>query len=950
MKSPDTFISIDLETTGLDASLHEIIEIGAIKFENGEIVDEYSRLIKPDRAIPEFITSLTGISNDDVKRSETIGEVIPSLLRFIKGSSLMGHNVRFDVGFLRKAAGLGNIESAIDNIELARIVLPTLPSYSLDSLIEFFALTPENRHRALDDAKITAVVFLKMIDMLRIIPDSKFNDLHRVVSKSGSLLGDVFDSMIQERLEELEPPKARQEKDGHTFNEDIADNLFGDFREDQGFREPDPKPIDSAIIESHLKNGGALSECHETYEERPGQIMMAKRIAQSFNESEILLVEAGTGTGKSIAYLLPSILWAENSRERVVISTNTKNLQEQLFAKDIPLMSMILDFPFRAVILKGRGNYICRNRWIHLAENPGRILSKEARSLLTPVAAWLQKTKSGDLSETGFFHLLGEYDLLEHINSDSSSCRGIRCTERDACFVNRIRRAALRSHVVIVNHSLVFSDMMSDGGVLGPYNRLIFDEAHNIEKTALRFLGVSFSYYRVRRILNRLLTREKTSGILAVLIDWIDEMVKGWPEYNAHQSTIEAAADAVASIRIQTGNLFSGLDSAVRQALTPDGTGHSGKLRYSDETDIFSQCADHITTWTTTIVELIGKLNNLSTFISGVSPQHIRNQEDILSDIEEVRDDVIALSNDLAFLADAGGRNVFWFEYSENDSPMMLRIHSAPLDIDEKLAKGIYDVMETVVMTSATLAVARDFTYISERLGVELDGRERTTNFIAASPFDLAHQSALIIPSYLPTPKQENFIEESNRLILRIVSDVRRGMLVLFTSWGHLNRTYHDLKDTFAQSGISLLAQGIDGSRSLLLRRFREEPKSVLLGTDSFWEGVDVPGHALEIVVISRLPFAVPSDPIIEAQMEEIERAGGSPFIEFSVPEAAIKLRQGAGRLIRHRNDKGVIIILDKRVVTTRYGSLFKRSLPGSTLRADYEDMVVEGIQRWFEE
>ena len=363
---------------------------------------------------------------------------------------------------------------------------------------------------------------------------------------------------------------------------------------------------------------------------------------------------------------------------------------------------------------------------------------------------------------------------------------------------------------------------------------------------------------------------------------------------------------------------------------------------------MFNDYIDQMNSWADSIAQLVHAAADCINFVKGVSQKHLEKKEDILLDLEEAQKDLAALNNDFAFLIEAGGKNVFWIEYPDEDNPYKLSMHSAPLDVAEMLSKDLYDIMETVIMTSATLAVARDFSYIRERLGLDLDSRERTTDFIASSPFDLNRQAAIAIPSYLPSPKQENFIDVSNDSILRMAKEVRRGMLVLFTSWGHLNRAYNYLREPFSQSGITLLGQGIDGSRSLLLQRFREEPVSVLFGTDSFWEGVDVPGHALEIVVISRLPFAVPSDPLVEAQMEEIERSGGNPFIDFSVPEAAIRLRQGAGRLIRHRSDRGVIVIMDKRVITARYGSLFKRSLSGSSLRAENEDMLVDGLKHWF--
>ncbi|MFA6471741.1 MAG: exonuclease domain-containing protein, partial [Candidatus Latescibacterota bacterium] len=472
MLKSNTLVSVDIETTGLNADLHEIIEIGAVKLVDGKIVAEYSELVKPEKPVPEHITHLTGISDKDLKKACTIREVLPSFLDFVSGSRILGQNVGFDVAFLRAAAGMGNFASPLDTCELARILLPMLPSYSLDSLMEFFSLECENRHRALDDARVTAQVFLKLTEMLRMIPDSLLNEMTSLARRTGSSLGDLFESHLLERMNETAPLGLKK---GFPFDRAGSDNMYGDFSFDETMPEPDSTGVDPHTVASLLGKNGRMSQIFDTYEERSGQIAMAAKIAKSFNDSEILLAEAGTGTGKSIAYLLPSVIHAEKARERVVVSTNTKNLQEQLFYKDIPLLGSILDFPFRAVILKGRGNYICINRWQRLVETPEQYLTKGERALVLPVAAWLHTTVTGDISETGFFQMLFETGLLDRINSDTSFCLGARCVYHDQCYVSRVRRAAQKAHLIIVNHSLVFSDMISDGGVLGGYARIIFD-------------------------------------------------------------------------------------------------------------------------------------------------------------------------------------------------------------------------------------------------------------------------------------------------------------------------------------------------------------------------------------------------------------------------------------------------------------------------------------------
>jgi len=950
MKSPDTFVSVDIETTGLDPLYHEIIEIGAVKVENGKIIAEYSELVKPEKSIPEFITHLTGIRNSDVKNAGSIYEVIPSFVDFARGYKLLGHNVSFDIGFLLNFTGSENIGHAIDNLEIARILLPQLPSYSLDSLIEFFVLKPENRHRALDDARITAIIFLKLIDMLRLASTEFVNEILTISSKIGSDIKEVFEANIKERVAALSS-KPVKIKSVLTAGIKKSNNIIGDFTGESVPSETGEAMIDPEYISSLLQEGGALSDHHSAYEERPGQIDLAKKIATAFNESEIMLAEAGTGIGKSIAYLIPAILWAETAHERVVISTNTKNLQEQLFTKDIPLLIKFLDFPFRAVILKGRGNYICLNRWKRIIDTPERYLSKGERGLLLPVASWLRETLTGDLSETGFYPLLLESGLLESINSDSPLCLGSRCKFRDQCFVNRVRKSAQRSHVIIVNHSLVFSDMVSDGGVLGDYNRIVFDEAHNIEKVALRFLGVTLSYYRVRRILNHLYSSNKGAhGLLVMLDGWVIEMAKGWSGFSANKSILESAIETVQKVSSSTSKLFESLYYVVREEAERSEGGHGGKHRYFGNSTIFLTCKNEAETFKGSLSELIGVLGDVIILLSSVSSNQLDTKEELMIEIEEHQGELQSIIDETDFLIEASGRNVFWFEYNESGTFYSLKIKSAPLDIAEKLAFGLYDRMETVVMTSATLSVANNFLYIRNRLGLNLDARDRVIEFIAVSPFDYKVQSMVVITSFLSSPKEDNFIRSTNDVLFSLAHDVNRGMLVLFTSRSHLQRSYYELKDRFTHNGITLIAQGIDGSRNIILSRFQKETGSVLFGTDSFWEGVDVPGNALELVVIVRLPFAVPTDPVIQAQMEEVEKAGGDPFMDFSVPEAAIKLRQGAGRLIRHRNDSGAVIIMDKRITTTHYGHLFRKSLPGTTVKVENNKMLVKSLNRWFDE
>ena len=574
MRNSTTFVCFDVETTGLDPQYCEIIEIGAVKVIDGEIAGEFSELAKPERPISEFITNLTGITNADVQNARNPKDVADSFAHFAKGFRLLGQNVGFDLSFLRRYRIYTPSGTAIDNIDLARILLPYLPAYNLDSLAEFFSLVPDTRHRALSDAKLTAGVFLKLLDMLWTAKPETINGLYGLATKSGSELAAFLNDHLRDRTEN----PLNNLPEASFLNGAKSDNIFGDFSPSElMIQEEDEQPISPDETAAVLSGEGSLSKHHETFEVRSGQIELACKITGAFNDSEILLAEAGTGTGKSIAYLVPSILWAERNNGRVIVSTNTKNLQEQLFQKDIPLLGKVLGVPFRAVILKGRGNYICLNRWNRVIDSPDRYLSKEEKSLLLPVASWLNGTLTGDISETGFFQLVAETGLLEKINSDSPTCIGTRCKFREMCFVNRIRKASQRAHIIIVNHSLVFSDMMADGGVLGSYSRIIFDEAHNLEKVAMRFLGITLGFFTVSKVLNRLYSQsENPYGILAILSKWAEDMTKLKPEFDGNRIIIENACEIIQEIRSSCKEMF---DAMYRAAVEEAG----GKKRRTRE-------------------------------------------------------------------------------------------------------------------------------------------------------------------------------------------------------------------------------------------------------------------------------------------------------------------------------------------------------------------------------
>ena len=647
-------------------------------------------------------------------------------------------------------------------------------------------------------------------------------------------------------------------------------------------------------MEEIFGRNGLIARHHPDYEHRPGQLAMAQAVAEALDQRRHLLVEAGTGIGKTLAYLVPAVA----TGRRVIISTGTKNLQEQIFYKDIPFLQSILPRKFKATYLKGRSNYVCLNR-LKRAESSPVLDGLEEMDYFDLVNKWAYRSQTGDRAE--LTDLPEKVSFWRHIDARSDICIGQKCPSFDPCFITKARQAALESDVVIVNHALFFADLaLRDkewGQVLPDYSAVIFDEAHQIEDIAAQYFGASVSSYQIDDLLGDI------SRLILTDIDTSREITK--------------ASARVSTMADNFWTSFSGADprSSVR---TFDGEG-----RFVLRSDMFvrklrggefeaTAAGERFVNLKTALQRLKGALQ----VVKGAPPEMeatLRRVEQILFDLEFI----VGADDELfVYWAERRGRGVF--------------LQATPIDASGILNDRLFSHVETVVLTSATLTSAGSFDFMRSRLGVE-----RAEELIAGSNYDYHEQSLLYLPPNMPDPRDAGFQQAAAGEIVKILNASRGRAFVLCTSYSQMEalREMVEFKIDFP-----ILMQG-EGSRSGILDKFRSTPNAVLFATSSFWQGVDVRGEALSCVIIDKLPFAVPSDPVIGARQRYIDNHGGNSFNSYSVPAAIITLKQGLGRLIRSATDRGVLSILDPRIVTKGYGQQFRKSLPPSRVTRKIEDV-----------
>jgi ATP-dependent DNA helicase DinG len=691
-------------------------------------------------------------------------------------------------------------------------------------------------------------------------------------------------------------------------------------------------PLDKERLAAELGPNGGLSRIYPLFEKRDSQMGMLRMVCDAFNGDEIAAIEGGTGVGKSLAYLVPAVSWSLMNDDRVVISTNTINLQQQLVEKDIPLVKKILGEDPKVVLMKGRGNYLCHNRLREALDELS--LFKEENGELAAIREWARTTPTGSRTDLSFYP---SDETWSRICSEADACLGLRCSLREGCFVLKARRDAASARIIVTNHHLLFSDLalrmagsgFDDPAVLPPFRRIIFDEAHNIERAATSFFSRSLSRPAVLKLVGRIYRKKKdrVAGHYTVLVKLLGRKVpvKKIPGMIADiQQKAEELDAACLGLMVDEGNLL--MDERSR----PLFRGISAPLG-------------------NLIVSLTG-LTEVFEEIFQLAP--VEDPENLFWDcrVQVRRLTEIVNIADRFRLAETGANDVLWMEALRGQgTDRFARMTITPLDIAPLMREAVYAPLKTVVLTSATLTVAGGFDFWGERVGLKgLTAREPLQR-IFPSPFNYEQNVLLGVPTDAPAPDQPGYQVFLSSFITEALRSSRGAGLVLFTSYALLREVCSDVQPALLPLGIRILRQG-DDDRARLLERFREDTRSVLFATDSFWEGVDAPGETLQMVILSRLPFRVPSEPVLKARMAAIEEQGGNPFAQLSLPDAVMRLRQGFGRLMRRQDDRGVVLILDSRVVSKQYGAVFLDSLPRTRRAISRSSEVLREVDSFFQE
>lgn len=714
------------------------------------------------------------------------------------------------------------------------------------------------------------------------------------------------------------------------------------YRVVEAYPRPTPMLLEPARIQELLGPAGSVSGALPDFEDRPEQLRMAFAVGTAFNDDKVVLIEAATGTGKSLAYLVPAILWSLANRERVVISTRTINLQEQLVRKDLPFLQRATGRDFRFELVKGRSNYLCRRRLESVSAEPGLFESAQ-QDELGHLARWAEHTDDGSREDLVF---LPEKSLWDEVCADAEQCSRARCRFFGSCFFHQARRRAAHADLLVVNHSLLLADLAlrqtsgspSAAGVLPPFSRLIIDEAHHLEDEATRCFSTRVTRFDFSRTLKRLRhPRKPLHGLLARLDSLLGSLLDQREErrFRALHGQIESILLACQELGERSVTDLEEIGRLCAQ-LSDEEIRHGEELRQR----LLPAMAEH-PLWG----ELQRKVRGLADLAAGCAGQ----LQELLKSLRTLPDDVVervqsmvtdlagcavrleSLANQTRAVTGNDPSVCIWFEagFGRTGSAdgLIVRLCTAPLEVAELLRATLFDRLQTVVLTSATLTVAGRFDYQERRIGLQAIEPARLDRLQLESPFDHACQVLLAVPEDLPEPGRAGFADAVRELSEQAVLLAGGRSFVLFTAYSLLRRVHGELAPVLQAHGLNVLRQG-EAARHQLLQTFSQTPASVLFATDSFWEGVDVPGRALEQVIIVRLPFKVPSEPILQARAEAITAAGGDPFRELTVPQAVIRFRQGFGRLIRRRSDRGVVLILDVRVVKKGYGRTFLRSLP----------------------
>jgi|TARA_B110000196_G_scaffold215488_1_gene184931 predicted DnaQ family exonuclease/DinG family helicase len=921
----DEYISFDLETTGLNPDKDQITEIAACRFVNGEFTEEYTTLINPGIPIPKNITALTGISNKMVEESPSINDVLPEFLEFVGSTPLVAQNINFDYSFITK--NLSTERSPLldnplyDTLSLARGFIYFHNSFNLGSLCDYYGIKIENAHRAGADALCTGKLFAYLIQETLSKPLTLIQRIDNLFGNANVYNYNLFKNIIKtsvrfNKIDGLMPAPIEHE---------LSDNSY-EFTASGKSAIPE-------ISEAWFVDGGAISVNWGGFEKRTSQTELIKDAFETFTEGNILAAEAGTGLGKSLAYLSSGYLAAKQKQTALVVSTYTKNLQSQLFTEDIPKLSQAIDQDLSAVIYKGRYNYICRTRFERLLANHQHLIKPKEYENILPLLVWEWETKSGDINECNGFQLNRQKRLWSLLRSERGYCSSKRCSKYDGCFLGKVRVKVEDADIIIINHSLFANELMRDNSCLPEDFIYVIDEAHHFATVTRDQLVTQVgakSFDDVFKFFN------------PGKDNWKKNALNKFPEL---LNLYKFLATESKIIQKEFHNFFNSYYDNKRDEISRSDY-HINKLLYRNSQEEFIDTEP--TPWEV-LSDLIGFEKNVQNFNSLLQ----ENKDDIAGSFNIEFTAINGILKEglesLTAALDMESELVQWSSFVQSDFQNLTALNSAPLKVSSFINDNLLSKYPGGVFCSATLMINDDFRYFNEKVGLDLAVIDNhVIEKVYYSPFHYNDQVKLFVFSGSINVNDPLFMNEIGSQIERIFTSLKKRMLVLCTSFKQTLALKQFIEPKLKGSDNKIFVQAPGISRNVLVRSYLEHPHSILIGTSSFWEGVDFPGDKVEILFIVKTPFDNPFDPLIQAQIEDYNQRGDDAFLKYQVPEAAMRFRQGFGRLIRNMNDAGICIVGDTRLLKRGYGKTILGSLPVEPIPYQTVDSLLYESQKFF--
>ena len=893
MEKMPAFVAVDLETTGLEFEKDEIIEVALVRFENGVPTENVDYLVKPTTAVLRpFIESLTGITNADIADAPDFASVAGSICSFIGDLPIVAHNATFDSKFLKNTmekVGIPFDHAVWDSLTLSRIAFQDVPNHRLDTLTQELNIERSRAHRALPDAEACGKLFVMSYEKIAKMDAWLLDALTRVAE------GSDWEKLF-----------------GLPDGADAGNGAPADLQV-PAFAMPAKAAPTGALpharmprVDEFFKEGGLLSTVIEGFTVRKNQQEFASCVERNIHKGGLSVIEAPTGSGKSLAYLVAAANKAAEG-ERVIISTATRALQEQLWNHDIPQVKSLYGDKLKAAILKGRDNYICFRKFVEVLKAPRTLLAPEERDSFMAIIPWALSTTKGDINESSSFSHGRNRVLWSKLSSSAATCEGEKCPFYAKCPALCAKRAAVEANLLLVNHALFLADLSLDFALLPTYEHVIFDEAHRLPDASNQGFGRTVSFFGFRNVAKTLLpAKDGQGGLISEIVARIaveDEAARS--ECGQLVNDISETEKALHRFFMKIGKKLS------KQKLTKDSLTYSNGILAEYDADpkpVLDQ------------FEIArSRANSLSVLLAGMRPL-----EGLLKDLSGRMEELNRFIVDFEFLVKAG-RTGWVFYMEEPFNPHTLKMHAYPLHSGEIWKEKFYPWVKSATFVSATLAVQGDLTYYVDRMGMSSLERKRPFLKVFAESATSGDRRSVMVARYLPKPSLPEYVTELNSTLVEVLPDIEENAMVLFTNIATMMKAQAALAPAFAAKGKLLLCQHVDGALDGLIAMFRKSRGACLLGCQSLWEGVDFPGDALKLLVVTKLPFPNPSDPLVAGISAEMKSKGENVFKTYYIPEAFMELRQGLGRLLRSETDSGKVLILDNRIVNEPYGKSFAR-------------------------